>query len=286
MPGVKIGLVQKYIGGTKTTPQLAKIGGKTWLKQKAAAEEAVADLASEMLELQAMRTARPGIAFSPDSQWQHEFDASFPYQETPDQISAIESIKRDMQRPRPMDRLLCGDVGFGKTEVAMRAAFKAVDNGYQVAVLVPTTILAEQHFRTFAERMSEFPFTIAKLSRFCTPQEEREAVAGLKSGKVDIVIGTHRIASSRCRVPQPRPGDHRRGAAIRRRCEGAAQNVSRHGRRAHAQRHADSADAAHVAGGRARYLQPRPLRRRTARPWKRASSAGTMSRSSTPSCAS
>jgi transcription-repair coupling factor (superfamily II helicase) len=195
VPGVKIGLIQKYIGGTKTMPQLAKIGGKTWLKQKAAAEEAVADLASEMLELQATRTARPGIAFRTDSQWQHEFDASFPYQETPDQIAAIESIKRDMHRPRPMDRLLCGDVGFGKTEVAMRAAFKAVDNGYQVAVLVPTTILAEQHFHTFTERMSEFPFTIAKLSRFCTPQEDRDAVAGLKSGRVDIAIGTHRIAS-------------------------------------------------------------------------------------------
>jgi transcription-repair coupling factor (superfamily II helicase) len=196
VPGVKIGLVQKYIGGTKSSPTLAKIGGKTWLKQKAAAEEAVADLAAEMLELQAMRTARPGIAFAPDSEWQHEFDASFPYTETPDQIAGVEAIKGDMQRARPMDRLLCGDVGFGKTEVAMRAAFKAVDNGYQVAVLVPTTILAEQHYRTFVERMIEFPFTIAKLSRFCTPQEEREAIEGLKSGRVDIVIGTHRLASS------------------------------------------------------------------------------------------
>jgi transcription-repair coupling factor (superfamily II helicase) len=196
VPGVKIGLVQKYVGGTKSSPTLAKIGGKTWLRQKAAAEEAVADLAAEMLELQAMRKARPGIAYNTDSQWQHEFDASFPYTETPDQIGAIESIKGDMIRPRPMDRLLCGDVGFGKTEVAMRAAFKAVDNGYQVAVLVPTTILAEQHYRTFIERMIEFPFTIAKLSRFCTPQEEREALEGLRTGKVDIVIGTHRVASS------------------------------------------------------------------------------------------
>ena len=195
VPGVKIGLVQKYIGGTKTTPTLAKIGGKTWGKQRAAAEEAVADLASEMLEVQAMRTARPGIAFGPDTQWQHEFDASFPYTETPDQLTAITALKADMIRPRPMDRLLCGDVGFGKTEVAMRAAFKAVDNGYQVAVLVPTTILAEQHYRTFMERLAEFPFDIAKLSRFCTPPEERAAIAGLKSGRVDIVIGTHRLAS-------------------------------------------------------------------------------------------
>ena len=195
VPAIKIDLVQKYVGGTKTRPTLAKVGGKTWLKQKQAAEGAVHDLAVEMLEMQALRMARPGIAFNPDSEWQREFDSSFPYRETPDQLTAIAAIKADMHRPRPMDRLLCGDVGFGKTEVAMRAAFKAVDSGYQVAVLVPTTILAEQHFHSFHERMAEFPFDIAKLSRFCTPEEEREALAGLKSGKVDIVVGTHRLAS-------------------------------------------------------------------------------------------
>jgi transcription-repair coupling factor (superfamily II helicase) len=195
VPAIKIDLVQKYVGGTKTRPTLAKIGGKTWIKQKEAAEEAVRDLAVEMLEVQAMRSSRPGISFTVDSEWQREFDASFPYRETVDQLSAIRAIKSDMQKPRPMDRLLCGDVGFGKTEVAMRAAFKAVDNGYQVGVLVPTTILCEQHFHSFRERMAEFPFDIGKLSRFCTPQETRETVAGLKSGKVDIVIGTHRIAS-------------------------------------------------------------------------------------------
>ncbi len=124
VPGVKIGLVQKYIGGTKTMPTLAKIGGKSWVKQKAAAESAVQDLAAELLEIQAMRTARPGIAFGADiHNWQHEFDASFPYTETPDQLTAIAALKADMRRNRPMDRLLCGDVGFGKTEVAMRAAF-------------------------------------------------------------------------------------------------------------------------------------------------------------------
>jgi transcription-repair coupling factor (superfamily II helicase) len=195
VPAVKIDLVQKYIGGTKTHPQLAKIGGKTWLRQKEAAESAVADLATEMLEMQALRAARPGITFATDSDWQREFDATFPYTETPDQLSAIAAIKGDMQRGRPMDRLLCGDVGFGKTEVAMRATFKAVDSGYQVAVLVPTTILAEQHYRSFCERLAEFPFDIAKLSRFCTPQEERVAVEGLKSGRIDLVIGTHRLAS-------------------------------------------------------------------------------------------
>ena len=196
VPAVKIDLVQKYVGGTKTRPVLAKIGGKSWVRQKQAAEAAVHDLASEMLEMQAIRASRPGIALTPDSDWQREFDASFPYTETPDQLSAIAAIKADMQRPRPMDRLLCGDVGFGKTEVAMRAAFKAVDNGYQVAVLVPTTILAEQHFHSFSERLAEFPFDIAKLSRFCTRDEEREALVGLKSGKIDVVIGTHRLASS------------------------------------------------------------------------------------------
>ena len=195
VPAIKIDLVQKYVGGSKTRPTLAKIGGKTWVKQKEAAEAAVKDLAVEMLEVQAMRSSRPGIAFTVDSEWQREFDASFPYRETVDQLTSIRAIKSDMQKPRPMDRLLCGDVGFGKTEVAMRAAFKAVDNGYQVAVLVPTTILCEQHYHSFCERMAEFPFDIAKLSRFCTLQDMRETVKGIKSGKVDIAIGTHRIAS-------------------------------------------------------------------------------------------
>ncbi len=195
VPASKIDLVQKYIGGTKTRPQLAKIGGKSWLKQRQAAERAVTDLAAEMLEIQARRAARPGIAFGPDTEWQLEFEQSFPFTETPDQLRAIDEIKRDMQQPRPMDRLLCGDVGFGKTEVAMRAAFKAVENGYQVAVLVPTTILAEQHYRTFHERMSEFPLDIAKLSRFCSRDEMRSNLERLKLGQVDIVIGTHRLVS-------------------------------------------------------------------------------------------
>ena len=145
-----------------------------WGRQKEAVEEAVTDLAADMLELQAARAARPGIAFPPDTEWQREFDASFPYHETADQLTTIEAIKDDMARPRPMDRLLCGDVGFGKTEVAMRAAFKAVDAGYQVAVLVPTTVLAEQHYRTFTERMAEFPFEIAVLSRFATRKQQAE----------------------------------------------------------------------------------------------------------------
>ncbi len=195
VPASKIELVQKYVGGRKSRPSLAKIGGKTWVRQKLAAEASVTDLAADMLSLQAARAARPGIAFDKDSQWQQEFDASFPYHETPDQEKAMQALKADMGRARPMDRLLCGDVGFGKTELAMRAAFKAVDNGFQVAVLVPTTILAEQHHRTFQERMAEFPFVIAKLSRFCTPREQRDVLDELRRGRIDIVIGTHRLVS-------------------------------------------------------------------------------------------
>lgn len=195
VPSSKIELVQRYVGGTKGRPKLAKIGGQAWARQKKAAERAVQDMAVELLELQARRNSQPGVTFADDSIWQSQFDASFSYVETPDQLSAIEAVKGDMTRSRPMDRLICGDVGFGKTEVAMRAAFKAIDSGYQVAVLVPTTVLAEQHYKTFKERMAEFPFDIEKLSRFCTTKEQKQTIAGIKSGCVDIVIGTHRIAS-------------------------------------------------------------------------------------------
>jgi transcription-repair coupling factor (superfamily II helicase) len=195
VPSSKIELVQKYVGGAKGKPVLAHIGGKAWVRQKEAAQRAVTDLAAEMIELQATRGARPGITFPHDTEWQREFDAAFPYQETPDQLSAIEDIKTDMQESKPMDRLLCGDVGFGKTELAIRAAFKAIDAGYQVAVLVPTTVLAEQHRRTFTARMAEFPFEIASLSRFCTAKQQRDIVKRAALGQIDILIGTHRLAS-------------------------------------------------------------------------------------------
>ncbi|MHB8901830.1 MAG: transcription-repair coupling factor [Thermoguttaceae bacterium] len=196
VPASKIGLVQKYVGGAKSRPRLAKLGGRLWGRQKEVVEKAVVDLAADMIELQAARSARPGIAFPPDSPWQREFDASFPYQETDDQLSAIEAVKDDMTLPRPMDRLLCGDVGFGKTEVAMRAAFKAVEAGYQVGILVPTTVLAEQHYRTFSQRMAEFPVAIAVLSRFASRKEQAQVVEGLACGTIDIVIGTHRLAQA------------------------------------------------------------------------------------------
>ncbi len=195
VPSSKISLVQKYVGGTKSRPKLAKVGGRVWGRQKETVERAVHDMAADMLELQAARAARPGIAFPRDTDWQQEFDASFPFRETRDQLATVEAIRADMAQPRPMDRLLCGDVGFGKTELAMRATFKAVDAGYQVAVLVPTTVLAEQHRRTFADRMSAFPFEIDVLSRFASRKEQREIIERAAAGAVDVVIGTHRLVS-------------------------------------------------------------------------------------------
>jgi len=188
-----IDLVQKYVGASKATPQLSKLGTTTWAKKKERVAHAVLDLASDMIQMQAQRDSRPGIAFPADSHWQQEFEAAFPYTETKDQVAAIADVKRDMQHPRPMDRLLCGDVGYGKTEVAMRAAFKAVEAGRQVAILVPTTILAEQHYRTFCERMAEFPFNVQVLSRFCTRAQQQRALVGMEGGEVDIVVGTHRL---------------------------------------------------------------------------------------------
>jgi transcription-repair coupling factor (superfamily II helicase) len=193
VPTAKIGLVQKYVGGAKSRPTLAKLGGRMWGRQKQSVEEAVTDLAADMLEVQATRASRPGIPFPADTEWQREFDASFPYHETADQLTTIEAVKRDMELARPMDRLLCGDVGYGKTELAMRAAFKAVDAGYQVAVLVPTTLLCEQHQRTFTARMAEFPFEIAALSRFATRRQQAEIIQRLEAGSLDIVVGTHRL---------------------------------------------------------------------------------------------
>jgi transcription-repair coupling factor (superfamily II helicase) len=195
VPATKIGLVQKYVGGTKSRPHLARIGGQAWVKHKKAAAAAVTDMAAELLEMQAQRAARIGISFEADSVWMQQFEASFPFTETADQMAAIAAVKHDMEAVQPTDRLICGDVGFGKTEVAMRAAFKAVDCGYQVAVLVPTTVLAEQHFHSFKARMAEYPFAIGKLSRFATQAEQRQVVEQLQSGRLDIVIGTHRLAS-------------------------------------------------------------------------------------------
>ncbi len=190
-----IALVQKYIGTSPARPKLSKVGSKKWLKQKEKVTRSVQDMAAELLEVQAKRQAAGGIAFSQDSNWQVEFEESFAYQETPDQTTAIKQIKEDMQQPFVMDRLLCGDVGYGKTELAMRAAFKAVENGRQVAVLTPTTVLSVQHGRTFSERFADFPVWIEVLNRFKTTKEAREIIAQTKAGKIDILIGTHRLFS-------------------------------------------------------------------------------------------
>lgn len=195
VPSSKIDLVQKYIGG-KSEPELSKIGSSSWAKRKQKVEEAVLDLASDMIELQAVRAAQPGVASPPDSEWQAAFEGSFPFQETPDQLTSLAEIKADMERSRPMDRLLCGDVGYGKTELAMRAAFKTIDNGRQVAVLVPTTVLAEQHARTFTQRLAEYPFVVECLSRFRTAGEQRQIIQRLHQGGIDVIIGTHRLVSA------------------------------------------------------------------------------------------
>jgi len=185
--------VTKYVGGE--APAMHRIGGADWQNTKRKARKAVKQIAAELIQLYAARMSAPGFAFSQDTSWQRELEAAFPFVETIDQLSTIEEVKRDMERSHPMDRVICGDVGYGKTEIAIRAAFKAVQDAKQVAILVPTTLLVQQHFKTFSERYAGFPVRIAGLSRFNTAKESKEILAGLASGSVDIVIGTHRLLS-------------------------------------------------------------------------------------------
>lgn len=193
LPTYQSHLVQKYVGAEGKSPRLSKMGGKEWAKTKAGVKKAVENMARELLELYAARQVVKGHAFNEDTPWQRQFEELFPYQETPDQLRCIQEVKRDMELPKPMDRLLCGDVGYGKTEVAMRAAFKAVMDGKQVAMLVPTTILAQQHYNTFRQRMEQFPVNIEMISRFRTPGQQQEILRRLKEGNIDIIIGTHRV---------------------------------------------------------------------------------------------
>ncbi|GAB7387213.1 transcription-repair coupling factor [Bacillaceae bacterium] len=195
VPIEQIDLVQKYVGSEDKEPKIYHLGGNEWKRVKAKVQSSVRDIAADLVKLYAQRQATVGYAFSKDTPEQREFEALFPYQETPDQLRAIEEVKRDMESPRPMDRLLCGDVGYGKTEVAIRAAFKAAIEGKQVAVLVPTTILAQQHYETFRERFADYPFKIDVLSRFRSRKEQAATIKGLKDGTIDIVIGTHRLLS-------------------------------------------------------------------------------------------
>ncbi len=195
VPLDQIHLVEKYIGREGVTPKLDKLSGSRWQATKERAKKAIEDVARDLLRVYAERELATAPAFGPDTQWQRELEASFPYEETPHQISVTREIKDDLEIAQPMERLVCGDVGFGKTEVAIRAAFKVASSGKQVAVLVPTTLLAFQHHRTFTERMKQFPLRIAMLSRFISTAEQKEVVAGLREGTVDIVIGTHRLFS-------------------------------------------------------------------------------------------
>jgi transcription-repair coupling factor (superfamily II helicase) len=193
VPTDQIDRVSRYIGGSERLPALTRLSSGEWARSKARVKGAVAQVARDLLRLYALRTLRKGQAFGPDTPWQRELEASFPYLETPDQLAAIAETKRDLEHERPMDRLICGDVGYGKTEVAIRAAFKVVQEGAQVAVLVPTTVLAQQHLQTFQERLGAFPVTIEGLSRLKSEKEQQRILQGLAAGTIDIVIGTHRL---------------------------------------------------------------------------------------------
>jgi transcription-repair coupling factor (superfamily II helicase) len=193
VPVEQLDMVQKYIGSDENPPKLYKLGGSEWAKTKKKVKESLREMAEDLIKLYAVRSKLQGHAFSKDTPWQKQFEDEFPYQETPDQLTAIEEIKRDMEEPKPMDRLLCGDVGYGKTEIAMRAAFKAVMDGKQVAVLVPTTILAEQHYNNFRQRFEGFPINIEMISRFRSPEQQNKTLKELAAGNVDIIIGTHKL---------------------------------------------------------------------------------------------
>jgi transcription-repair coupling factor (superfamily II helicase) len=193
VPSDQVGMVARYLGGD--APRLHRLGGSDWARATTRVKRAVRDMAGELVRLYSVRMAVAGHAFGPDTPWQLELEDAFPHEETGDQVTAIEEVKIDMQRPRPMDRLICGDVGFGKTEIAVRAAFKAVMDGKQVAVLVPTTLLAEQHFITFGERFAPFPVKVAMLSRFVSPAEQKRVAQSASTGGIDVVIGTHRLLS-------------------------------------------------------------------------------------------
>src|ERR1700675_3938878 len=195
VPLTRMDLVEKYRGGGESGPPLDRLGGATWTQRKTKVKAKMRDMADELLKLYAQRRVAEGYSFSKDSNWQREFEDAFEFTETKDQVSAAKEIKRDMESPHPMDRLLCGDVGFGKTEIALRAAFKALGDGKQVAVLTPTTVLTLQHYETFKRRFAAFPVRIEMLSRFRDKKEIATALEAIAEGKADIVIGTHRILS-------------------------------------------------------------------------------------------
>jgi len=195
IPVDQMDLIQKYIGADAGKPKVSKLGSGEWSRTKNKVKKAIEDMAMDLLQLYAKRSTVKGYSYSKDQPWQKQFEDTFPYEETDDQLKCIEDIKEDMEKMRPMDRLLCGDVGYGKTEVALRAAFKATLDGKQVAILVPTTILAQQHYNTIIERFNDFPINAEMLSRFRTPNQQKKIISEIKSGNIDIIVGTHRLLS-------------------------------------------------------------------------------------------
>ena len=254
VPTDQLDQVTRYVGGD--TPALSKMGGADWASTKSKARKAVKEIAGELIRLYSARMASRGYAFGPDTPWQRELEEAFPYVETPDQLTTINEVKADMEREIPMDRLISGDVGYGKTEIAVRAAFKAVQDGKQVAVLVPTTLLAQQHYETFTERFSGFPLVVKPLSRFQGGKEAKETAEGVKSrfrGRRD----RHPPAAVQgLRLQGPRPGDRGRGAALRRRTQGGAEEDAHQRRRPGHERHPDSADPGDVPDRHPRNLHP------------------------------
>ena len=250
-------LVSRYVGAGKKSPALSSLGDGKWARAKIKAAASIFDYAGKMLAIQAERQMQPGYAFTPDTKWQAEFERSFPFRETPDQMKAIIDTKIDMERPRPMDRLICGDVGFGKTEVAVRAAFKAVMEGKQVAVLAPTTVLAQQHFEVFRQRMLEYPVRIEMLSRFRSHAEQKKVLQLLREGGVDIVIGTHRLISGDVVFKDLGlvviDEEQRFGVLHKEKFKELLQAR----RRADTFRHADSAHSLSFIGGRERHVHDR-----------------------------
>ena len=247
VPHEQLGKVSRYVGADATAPALSKLGGKAWQLLKSRARESVQELASELISLYAQRQTREGVAYDLEHEWLQQLEASFPYRETPDQENAIEAVKEDLESTQPMDRLVCGDVGFGKTEVAVRAAFAVAVNGKQVLMLAPTTILAEQHWNTFRDRFRDFPVRVEMVSRFRSPKEVKAVLEGLQRRQGRRPDRDAPRAEPRRDPEGARPRRARRGAALRRRAEGAAEVAAARGRRADAERDADPADAAHVA---------------------------------------
>ena len=261
VPSDQLHKVSRYVGADAGDPPLSKLGGKQWEQMKLKARRAAEALAGELINLYAERRRRAGHAFAGDGEWLMEFEERFPYRETPDQMDAIEAVRADMEEARPMDRLICGDVGYGKTEVALRAAFKAVEDGKQVMFLVPTTVLAQQHFGTFTERMRDYPVRIEVASRFRSQKEVRDALEGLLGGHGGRDDRDPPAPVARRAPEGPRPPDRGRGAALRREAEGAAAPAAPARGRALAVGHPDPAHASDVAGRPARHLGDRDAAR-------------------------